>query len=340
MSEQGKERLARAKDTTDRLLANIETVVHGKTQRVQLVIAALACRGHVLFEDVPRTAKTVLARAIAGSISDVTPSRVQCTPDLQPTDVTGLSVYNQQTRNFEFRAGPVFANILLVDEINRAMPKTQSALLEAMAERQVTVDGVTHVLPDPFLVLATENPIEQEGTFPLPEAQLDRFFLKTELGYPTVDEEIEIVREQRAQHPLDDLEPVVSVDAIRELEAAIEDIYTDDLLLRWIVELVTVTRHIESVALGASVRASLALERTARAWALLQGRDFVTPEDVETLFLPVIGHRVIFTPTFVAENRELGRDGALNQFRDLVFSRVTRPEPSDERELKVLSGYS
>jgi len=340
MSEQGKERLARAKDTTDRLLANIETVVHGKTQRVQLVIAALACRGHVLFEDVPGTAKTVLARAIAGSISDVTPSRVQCTPDLQPTDVTGLSVYNQQTRNFEFRAGPVFANILLVDEINRAMPKTQSALLEAMAERQVTVDGVTHALPDPFLVLATENPIEQEGTFPLPEAQLDRFFLKTELGYPTVDEEIEIVREQRAQHPLDDLEPVVSVDAIRELEAAIEDIYTDDLLLRWIVELVTVTRHIESVALGASVRASLALERTARAWALLQGRDFVTPEDVETLFLPVIGHRVIFTPTFVAENRELGRDGALNQFRDLVFSRVTRPEPSDERELKVLSGYS
>jgi MoxR-like ATPase len=294
----------------------------------------------VLFEDVPGTAKTVLARAIAGSISDVTPSRVQCTPDLQPTDVTGLSVYNQQTRNFEFRAGPVFANILLVDEINRAMPKTQSALLEAMAERQVTVDGVTHALPDPFLVLATENPIEQEGTFPLPEAQLDRFFLKTELGYPTVDEEIEIVREQRAQHPLDDLEPVVSVDAIRELEAAIEDIYTDDLLLRWIVELVTVTRHIESVALGASVRASLALERTARAWALLQGRDFVTPEDVETLFLPVIGHRVIFTPTFVAENRELGRDGALNQFRDLVFSRVTRPEPSDERELKVLSGYS
>ena len=161
----------------------------------------------------------------------------------------------------------MFANILLVDEINRAMPKTQSALLEAMAERQVTVDGVTHALPDPFLVLATENPIEQEGTFPLPEAQLDRFFLKTELGYPTIDEEIEIVREQRAQHPLDELEPVVSVDEVRELEAAIEDIYTDELLLRWIVELVTVTRDIEQVALGASVRASLALERTARAWA-------------------------------------------------------------------------
>jgi MoxR-like ATPase len=204
----------------------------------------------------------------------------------------------------------------------------------------VTVDGVTHELPDPFLVLATENPIEQEGTFPLPEAQLDRFFLKTELGYPTIDEEIGIVREQRAQHPLDDLRPVVSIEAIRELERAVADVYTDDLLLRWIVELVTATREIEPVALGASVRASLALERTARAWALLQGRDFVTPEDVETLFLPVIGHRVVFTPTYVAENRQLGREGALTQFRDLVFSRVTRPEPSDERELKVLTSYS
>jgi MoxR-like ATPase len=340
MGEQSKERLARAKDSADRLLANIETVVHGKTEKIQLVLAALACRGHVLFEDVPGTAKTVLARAIAASISDATPSRVQCTPDLQPTDVTGLSVYNQQTRDFEFRPGPVFANILLVDEINRAMPKTQSALLEAMAERQVTVDGVTRTLPDPFLVLATENPIEQEGTFPLPEAQLDRFFLKTELGYPSIDEEIDIVREQRAHHPLDDLKPVVSLDEIRELEAAIEDIYTDELLLRWIVELVTVTRSLEPIALGASVRASLALERTARAWALLHGRDYVTPDDVETLFVPVIGHRVIFTPTFVAENRERGREGALMQFRDLVFSRVTRPEPSDERELKVLSGYS
>jgi MoxR-like ATPase len=340
MNEQGKERLARGKETADRLLTNIETVVHGKTEKVQLVLAALACRGHVLFEDVPGTAKTVLARAIAASISDATPSRVQCTPDLQPTDVTGLSVYNQQTREFEFRPGPVFANILLVDEINRAMPKTQSALLEAMAERQVTVDGVTRALPDPFLVMATENPIEQEGTFPLPEAQLDRFFLKTELGYPSIDEEIDIVREQRAHHPLDDLQPVVSLDEIRELEAAIQDIYTDELLLRWIVELVTATRHLEEIALGASVRASLALERTARAWALLQGRDYVTPDDVETLFLPVIGHRVAFTPTFVAENRERGREGALLQFRDLVFSRVTRPEPSDERELKVLSGYS
>jgi MoxR-like ATPase len=333
-------RLARAKQTADRLLANVETVVYGKTARIQLVLAALACRGHVLFDDVPGTAKTVLARAIAGSISEATPSRIQCTPDLQPTDVTGLSVYNQQTREFEFRPGPVFANILLVDEINRAMPKTQSALLEAMAERQVTVDGATRPLPDPFLVLATENPIEQEGTFPLPEAQLDRFFLKTELGYPSVDEEIKIVRDQREHHPLADLRPVVSLDQVRELEVALEDVYTDELILRWIVELVAATRELEPIALGASVRASLALERTARAWALLQGRDYVTPDDVETLFLPVIGHRVAFTPAFVAENRLRGREGALELFRELVLASVARPEPSDDRELKVLTGSS
>jgi MoxR-like ATPase len=340
MSTEGNERLNRAKATADRLLANIETVVHGKTERIKLVLAALACGGHVLFEDVPGTAKTVLARAIAGSIDDAYPSRVQCTPDLQPTDVTGLSVYNQQTRDFEFRPGPVFANILLVDEINRAMPKTQAALLEAMAERQVTVDGVTRALPDPFLVMATENPIEQEGTFPLPEAQLDRFFLKTELGYPSVDEEIGIVREQRASHPLDDLKPVATLDEVRELEGAVEDVYTDELLLRWIVELVTVTRELDEVALGASVRASLALERTARAWALLDGRDYVTPEDVEFLFTPVVAHRVVFTPAFVADNRLGGRDAAFQRFRELVFERVPRPEPTEERELKVLSGRS
>src|SRR3954463_2451502 len=253
MSTGGNERLERAKATADRLLANIETVVHGKTERIQLVLAALACRGHVLFEDVPGTAKTVLARAIAASVADATTSRIQCTPDLQPSDVTGLSVYNQQTRDFEFRAGPVFASILLVDEINRAMPKTQSALLEAMGERQVTVDGVTRQLPDPFLLLATENPIEQEGTFPLPEAQLDRFLVRTELGYPSIDEEVGIVREQRAHHPLADLRPVVSLDEVRALEHAVEDIYTDDLVLRWIVELVAATRELEEVALGASV---------------------------------------------------------------------------------------
>ena len=189
------------------MLANIETVVYGKHDEISLVLASLACEGHVLLEDVPGTAKTVLARAIAQTIEGATVARIQCTPDLQPTDVTGLSIYNQKTRDFEFRPGPVFANVLLVDEINRAMPKTQSALLEAMAERQVTVDGVTRPLPHPFFVIATENPIEQEGTFPLPEAQLDRFGVRATLGYPAAEEEVAIVREQRHGHPLGELEP-------------------------------------------------------------------------------------------------------------------------------------
>jgi MoxR-like ATPase len=330
----------RATATATRLLENIETVVHGKTERIKLVLAALACRGHVLFEDVPGTAKTVLARAIGASIEGAIPSRIQCTPDLQPTDVTGLSVFNQQTREFEFRPGPVFANILLVDEINRAMPKTQSALLEAMAEHQVTIDGLTRQLPDPFLLLATENPIEQEGTFPLPEAQLDRFFLKTELGYPSVDQEMQVVREQRDHHPLDDLKPVVTVDEVRELQHAIEDVYTDEIILRWIVELVQASRELDQVAVGASVRASLALERTARAWALLHGREYVMPEDVETLFLPVLGHRIVFTPAFLAEARRLGRDAAFATFRDLCLERVPRPEPDEQRELHVLGTLS
>jgi MoxR-like ATPase len=208
-----------------------------------------------------------------------------------------------------------------------------------MAERQVTIDGVTRLLPEPFLLLATENPIEQEGTFPLPEAQLDRFFLKTDLGYPTVDQEMQIVREQREEHPLARLRAVVGIDEVRELQHAIEDVYTDELILRWIVELVQVSRELEPVALGASVRASLALERTARAWALVHGRDYVMPEDVETLFLPVLGHRIVFTPTFLAEARRRGRDAAFNTFRDLCLERVPRPEPDAEHELRVLGAY-
>src|SRR5579864_8472653 len=213
-----------------RLLENIETVVHGKQEEIRLVLAALISGGHVLFEDVPGTAKTVLARAIAGSIEGAVPSRIQCTPDLQPTDVTGLSVFDQQSRAFEFRPGPLFANILLVDEINRAMPKTQSALLEAMAERQVTVDGVTRVLPAPFLVLATENPIEFEGVFPLPEAQLDRFFLQARLGYPSAEDELLVIRDQRDGHPLDRLEPTLDVSDLERLQAAIDDVYLDGMI--------------------------------------------------------------------------------------------------------------
>ena len=336
MSESRDDRFADAVTTSTRLLENIETVVRGKTERIKLVLAALVVGGHVLLEDVPGTAKTVLARAIAGSIEGAETSRVQCTPDLQPTDVTGLSVFNQQTREFEFHPGPVFAHVLLVDEINRAMPKTQSALLEAMGEHQVTVDGVTRLLPDPFLLLATENPIEHEGTFPLPEAQLDRFFLKTELGYPNIEQEIEIVLGQHDEHPLERLRPVVTLDDVRGLQRSVRDIYTDEIILRWIVELVAQTRDLDEVAFGASVRASLALERVARAWAMLHGREFVTPGDVEMLFLPVLGHRIVFAPSFLAEQRRHGQEAALGRFRELCFERVPRPRPDPEEELRIL----
>jgi MoxR-like ATPase len=280
----------------ERLLENIELVVRGKREEIRLVIAALLCHGHVLFEDVPGTAKTVLARAIAKSVSGARASRIQCTPDLQPTDVTGLSVYNQKEREFEFRAGPLSANIVLVDEINRAMPRTQSALLEAMAEGQITVDGETRPLPEPFLILATQNPLDHEGTFPLPEAQLDRFMLRTTLGYPNVDDELRIVQEQRHAHPLSALGPAIDIDEMRQIQAATEQVYIDPIIQRWLVELVRATRELEIVRVGASVRGSLALERAARAWALLHGRSFVLPEDVEMLFEPVLAHRVLLNP--------------------------------------------
>jgi MoxR-like ATPase len=314
-----------AAEIAGRFLANVETVVRGKTEEIKLVLSALACGGHVLLEDVPGTAKTVLARAIAGSVEGATNARIQCTPDLQPTDVTGLSVFNQKERDFEFRPGPVFANVVLVDEINRAMPKTQSALLEAMAERQVTIDGVTRTLPDPFLVLATENPIEQEGTFPLPEAQLDRFFLRTALGYPTEDDELTIVEAQRHAHPLTTLRPVIGLDEVRTLREAVEDVYVDDAIRRWTIQLVRATRAFEGVGIGASVRGSLALERATRAWALLHGRSYVTPVDVEQLFLPVVMHRIVFTPSFVATAREIGWEAAAEEFRERCLAIAPRP---------------
>jgi MoxR-like ATPase len=325
-------RFERAVDVAARLLVNVETVIHGKREEIRLVLAALASGGHVLFEDVPGTAKTVLARAIAQSVEGAVGTRIQCTPDLQPTDVTGLAIYNQKTREFEFRPGPIFANVVLVDEINRAMPKTQSALLEAMAERQVTVDGVPRELPPPFLLIATENPIEQEGTFPLPEAQLDRFFLKTALGYPDEEQELLIMREQRSGHPLADLKPVVTADDLAELHAAVEDVYLAEILERWIVMLVRATRQVEGVEIGASVRGTLALDQTARAWALLHGRDFVTSEDLERLFLPVLGHRMILTPSFLAETRMQSRDEALGQIRARCLELAPRPEPDWEEE--------
>ena len=318
-------------DAATRLLANVERVVVGKRDETALVLAALISGGHVLLEDVPGTAKTILARSIAQSVAGATFTRIQCTPDLQPTDVTGLSIFNQKTREFEFRPGPVFANVVLVDEANRAMPRTQSALLEAMAERQVTVDGVTHVLPAPFLVIATENPIDQEGTFPLPEAQLDRFALRAALGYPREDEEISIVLAQRHGHPIESLAPVIDTDELRALQAAVEHIYVDELVLRWTVQLVRATREVEGVAIGASVRGSLTLERTARAWALLQGRDHVVTDDIERLFLPVLGHRLLLTASYLAQTRALGREEALSRIRERCLELAPPPAPDWDR---------
>jgi MoxR-like ATPase len=320
------ERIELAHAVAARLRANIETVVIGKPDQIRLVLTALACRGHVLLEDVPGTAKTILARALAGSIEGSVSSRIQCTPDLQPTDVTGLTVYDQREREFRFRAGPVFGNVLLVDEINRAMPKTQSALLEAMAEGQVTVDGVTHQLPSPFFLLATENPIEQEGTFPLPEAQLDRFFLRTALGYPDLEEELSIVEGQVGGHPLDDLKPVIAKNDVSALQEATELVYVDELLRRWIIELVRATRSLDFVALGASVRGSLALERAARALALIDGRDHAEPDDVERLFVPVVQHRLLLTPEYLAD-AEPTVDEAARRVWEAAFARAPRPAP-------------
>jgi MoxR-like ATPase len=330
-------RFDRSYALADRFLDNIEKVVYGKREEIKLVVAAMICGGHVLFEDVPGTAKTVLARAIAQSIDGATTSRIQCTPDLQPTDVTGLSVYNQKEREFEFRPGPIFANVVLVDEINRAMPKTQSALLESMAEHQVTVDGATRILPQPFLVMATENPIEYEGTFPLPEAQLDRFFLRTALGYPEAEDEMKILHEQRHGHPLGHLRAAVVLEEIEDLRVAAQEVYVAPVIARWIVDLVRATREVDDVSIGASVRGSLALERAVRAWALLHGRSYVVPEDVERLFNSVLVHRVVFRPVFLAEARKTGWDAAVDAFRGRCLDLAPRPQP-EEVDLTVVPG--
>jgi MoxR-like ATPase len=325
--------LGSATEVAERFLDNIETVVHGKREQIKLVVGALMCGGHALLEDVPGTAKTVLARAIAGSIRGAQSSRIQCTPDLQPTDVTGLSIFNQKVRDFEFRPGPVFSNIVLVDEINRAMPKTQSALLEAMAEQQVTVDGETRRLGDPFLVMATQNPIEYEGTFPLPEAQLDRFFVKTTLGYPDAEDEARIVQEQLSGHPLGRLEPVIDLDDIAVLRAAVAGVFVHEAVARWIVDLVRATRGLDVVAIGSSVRGTLALNRASRAWAVLHSRRYVTPEDVEQLFIPVLLHRILFRPSFLADIRDRGWEAASLDVRARCLE--VAPKPGFDIDLDV-----
>jgi MoxR-like ATPase len=279
----------------ERLIHNLESVIIGKRQSVELIVVGLLCQGHALIEDVPGVGKTMLARSLAKSL-DATFNRIQFTPDMLPSDVTGVSIYNQQTRDFEFRPGPILGQIVLADEINRATPKTQAALLEAMEEHQVTVDGVTHILPKPFMVLATQNPIEYEGTFPLPEAQLDRFLLRVRLGYPTIQDEIHILEQQQLHHPIEKLESVYTGDQVLEAVEAVKSIFVSAPVKRYIVDLVTRTRQSSDVYLGSSPRGSLALFRAGQARAALAGRDFVLPDDVKTLAQSVLAHRVIVNP--------------------------------------------
>ncbi|HYI21171.1 MAG TPA: MoxR family ATPase [Candidatus Limnocylindrales bacterium] len=285
-------RVAKIQESGEKVLANVERVIVGKHNEVRLALVALLCQGHLLIEDVPGTGKTVLAKAIAKSLG-CTFRRIQFTPDLLPSDVTGLSIYNQKTQEFEFRPGPIMAQIVLADEINRATPKTQSSLLESMEERQATVDGVTYELPDPFMVIGTQNPIEYEGTFALPEAQLDRFMLRLQLGYPQPLEEMLILDEQKRQHPIEDLAEVVSTEELRELQAGVREIYVDSAVSDYIVRLVNATRNHPDIYLGASPRGSLALYRAGQAFAALAGRDYVIPDDVKLLAVPALAHRLI-----------------------------------------------
>jgi MoxR-like ATPase len=279
-------------DVTNQLLQNVEKVIVGKTDAVRLTITGLLCQGHILIEDVPGTGKTMLAKSIARSIGG-TFNRIQFTPDMLPSDVTGVSMFNQKTNEFEYRQGPIVAQIVLTDEINRATPKTQAALLEAMEEHQVTVDGTTHPLPEPFLVLATQNPIEYEGTFPLPEAQMDRFLLRISLGYPSKTYEVQMLTDQQLHHPIEDLEQVIDIADLLKAQDAVRSITVTDEIKRYIVDLVETTRAHGEIYLGASPRGSLALFRTSQARAAILGREYVLPDDVKALAVPALAHRLI-----------------------------------------------
>jgi len=281
--------------TAKKIIANIEKVVIGKRQEIILALVAYLSEGHILLEDVPGVAKTMLARALAASVG-CSFKRVQCTPDLLPNDITGASIFNPKTTEFEFRAGPLFAQIVLADEINRTTPRTQAALLEAMAERRVTVDGQTYVLEPPFLVIATQNPIDHEGTFPLPEAQLDRFLVRLSLGYPSKEEEGKMLELLRREHPIDKLEAVVSAADVIACQQAVREVYVDPKVRDYIVELVGNTREHDDLALGGSPRASIALCRASQALAAIRGHDFVLPDDVKRMAPSVLCHRLILRP--------------------------------------------
>jgi MoxR-like ATPase len=298
----------------EKIIKNLEKVIVGKRTPLEMIVIGLLCEGHILIEDVPGVGKTMLARSLARSL-DCIFNRIQFTPDMLPSDVTGVSVYNQQKNKFEFRAGPIVGQIILADEINRATPKTQAALLEAMEERQITVDGITHPLQKPFMVLATQNPIEYEGTFPLPEAQLDRFLLRMRIGYPNITDEMRIMDDQRLQHPIEALKPVVKVKDLLKAMDAVRKVFISSTVKRYIVELSTRTRQSQDVYLGASPRGSIALARAGQAKAALMGRDHVLPDDIKALAVPVLAHRIIVSPA--ARLRDLSSDKIV---QEIVFS--------------------
>jgi len=317
--------------TANKIIANMEKVIIGKRQQLLLTLVAYFCEGHILLEDVPGVAKTMLARALAKSVGCVF-KRIQCTPDLLPTDVTGVSIFNQKTAEFEFRPGPIFCQTLLTDEINRTTPRTQSALLEAMAERRVSVDGNTYTLKPPFLVIATQNPVDHEGTFPLPEAQLDRFLIRLALGYPTIDEEGKMLQRLQHSHPIDELGTVATAADVIACQDAVREIHVDEKVRKYVLEIVHGSRMHDDIALGGSPRASIALFRTAQAHAAISGRNFVMPDDVKKMVQSVMAHRIILRPE--SRLRKLTAAAILNE----VVSDVRVPAPAHGEEGEDMFG--